>query len=151
MPEQSLIFVPYDGSRERIVSAAEAKSKNIIDDPVRETRFSELLEQRGMQIPFWLTDRGVLIQGSSAQAMTVSHFVEQLPHLVPSSSAYQAREIAPVAANDDHIKSAFGAAVVPYAVPPMAEQFKNAAYDNVIKPLRFGQRATISGSYLRVA
>ena len=139
------ILIPFDGGRETRLSASEAKSQNVIDDLARETRLSELLDQRGMDVKFMFTERGVMIKGTDAQALTVSRLVEDLPNLMPSQ---QAQRAAFTAANDDdkiHIASAFGSAVRRFNVAPISGQFAMAARD-AASTVR-GARPGINGSY----
>jgi hypothetical protein len=139
------ILIPFDGSRETHLSASEAKSQNVIDDLARETRLSELLDQRGMDVKFMFTERGVMIKGTDAQAMTVSRLVEDLPNLMPSQ---QVQKTSFSAANDDNklrIASAFGSAARHFNVAPIRGPFTMAASDTA-STVR-GARPGINGSY----
>ena len=139
------ILIPFDGGRETRLSASEAKSQNVIDDLARETRLSELLDQRGMDVKFMFTDRGVMIKGTDAQALTVSRLVEDLPNLMPSQQAHKSSF---VAANDDdkiHIAAAFGSAVRRFNVAPIRGQFAMAASDTALTVR--GTRPAINGSF----
>ena len=143
------ILIPFDGGREAHLSVVEAKSQKTIDDPVRETRLSELLDQRGMDVKFMFTERGVMIRGTAAQAMTVSRLVEDLPNLTPSSKIYNAGvgDIMASRANDNgrHIADAFGSAARRFQIAPISGEFRMAANDTA-STVR-GRRPSINGSY----
>lgn len=143
MPGVDLFLVPYDGSLEKRLSASEAKSQQTIEDPVRETRLSELLDQRGVDVRFMFTERGVLMHGSAEQAMVVNRLVSDLPSLAPSANAV-------VAANDAkkaHIVPVFGDVARPFRVAPLSGAFTMAANDEAPRKVAYGQNASISGSH----
>lgn len=150
MPGVGFILIPFDGSREAQLSASEAKSQKVIDDPVRETRLSELLEQRGMgDVKFMFTDRGVLIKGTDSQAMAVGRLVEDLPSLTPTAGMQKdnVRDLAAYRAKESglHIADKFGSAARRFQVAPIKGEFKMAAHDEA-STIR-GRRPAINGSY----
>ena len=145
MPGVGLILVPYDGGLEKQLNASEAKSQQIIEDPVRATRLSELLEQRGVDVRFMFTERGVLMHGTPAQAMVVSRLVGDLPNLTPSQKTGNVQPL--FAANDDnHISSAFAGAARRFNVEKMSPKFTAAANDEQVATVR-GSRPAINGSF----
>lgn len=148
MPGVGFILIPFDGSREMPLSASEAKSQQVIDDPVRETRLSELLDQRGLDVKFMFTNRGVLIRGTEAQALTIGRLVEELPNLAPSEKAPALKGRQYAVANDDRarITGTFGAAAHRAGLPAMRANFTVAANDAQVVTLR-GRRPAITGSH----
>ena len=145
MPGVNLFLVPYNGGLETCLSASEAKSQQMIDDPVRETRLSELLDQRGVDVRFMFTERGVLMQGTAAQAMVVNRLVNDLSNLTPSEKATVSAPLK--AANDEsYIAPAFAGAARRYNIGSMRPNFSAAANDEKVTTVR-GARPSINGSY----
>lgn len=145
------ILIPFDGGRETSLNAAQAKSQQVIDDPVRETRLCELLDQRPAMdnVKFMLTTKGVLMHGTNAQALTMSRLVGDLPNLAPSMKFGSAPQASAAAtANDngaDRIKGTFGSAARHVSVAPITGTFTMAARD-AASTVR-GNRPAINGSY----
>ena len=147
MPASGYIFVPNDGSFEKPLSAAEVKSFKHIDDhdAILQTRFSELLHQRNINVPFWLGDKGVMIYGTGQQARAVSHIVEGLPNLAPSkNSAHMSG-----ADNDNrpHISGVFGDAAERYKIQRPSASFNMAAKDEPKLRSFTRSRPSIRGNY----
>lgn len=73
-----------------IDTAADIKNTTIIDDHVAETRLAALLGSKGVEVPFLLSDKGVVIRGSdiehvAAISQTIaSHPALALPEAVAS-------------------------------------------------------------------
>lgn len=147
MPAPGYIFVPNDGGIEKPLNAAEVKSFKHLDDhdTLMQTRFSDLLHQRNINVPFWLSDKGVMIYGSSAQARAVSGIVEDLPRLAPAK--YAVSNHAP-ADNDNklHISAAFDSAAERYKFVRPSPAF-NAAADDAPKMRSMASRPSIRGNY----
>lgn len=150
----AFILIPFDGSREARLSASEAKSQRVIDNPVAETRLSELVDQRPAMdgVKFMFTERGVLMHGTDSQALTMSRLVYDLPSLTPSAKAQVVQFPTVSAANDErfHIADTFGSAARRFNVAPVNADFRNAARDQAVSMIR-GSRPAINGSHMRLA
>ena len=150
MPGVGIILVPYSGGFETRLNASQAKSQQEIDDPVRATRLSELVDQRPAMngVKFMLTTKGVLMHGTDSQALIMSRLVCDLPNLTPSEKSFGANIHTMAAANDDnHIALAFGEAARPFKVASMRPEFSAAANDEQFTTVRWGSRPAINGSY----
>lgn len=153
MPGVGLILIPFDGGRETHLSASEAKSHKIVDNPAAETRLSELIDQRPAMegAKFMFTDRGVLMHGSDSQALIMSRLVSDLSNLMPSERSATTRGGQFIsAANDDkrmHITPGFSSAASLFKAAPVAARadFNVAANDEKVTITR-GYRPAISGS-----
>lgn len=145
MPAKAYILVPNDGNRETVLNAQDVRKMPIIENNEAETRLSGLMDQRGINVPFWLTNSGVMIYGDGAQARAVGNLVESFPSLVPSRSG-----AAPAVDNDDrgpHISMAFEHAASRYMVAPARLAFNEAANDPSIRPVVPASRPNIRGGY----
>ena len=153
MPAVGFILVPYDGGLEKRVNASEAQSMREVSDPVRETRLSELLGQRGMEdIRFKFTDSGVLMHGRQEQAMVVGRLVGDLSNLSPSELAQRSNTRHFEGANEArHVSTVFGDAARRFKVSSMRPEFRCAANDAPAAVPLHGRRPAISGSHLRLA
>lgn len=154
MPRVGFILIPFDGGRETHLSTPEAKSQQVIDNPVAETRLSELVDQRPAMegVKFMFTQGGVLMHGTDSQALVMSRLVHDLPNLTPSTSAQVIQFASAASANDErfHIGETFGNAARRFNVAPMQADFVAAAHDKAA-PFMRGSRPSISGSHMRLA
>ncbi|PZQ48711.1 MAG: hypothetical protein DI551_01105 [Micavibrio aeruginosavorus] len=147
MPAASLLFIPFDGSRETSLNASEAAKLPTIENPVLETRLSELLEQRKIKGLFMLTEKGVLFRGDNRDGLAVSRIVDELPNLAPTARSNNV--VSYRAANDDadkrHIVADFGGAAQRFKVASLRQPFSAAANDEEISFKRF-TKPSINGS-----
>lgn len=154
MPGVSFILIPFDGGRETRLSASEAKSQQVIDNPVAETRLSELVDQRPAMdgVKFMFTNSGVLMHGTDSQALTMSRLVHDLPNLTPSATA-QVLQFPTAAANDErfHIAGPFGDAARRFSgVAAVNADFSAAANDPQYSLVR-RHRPAVTGRVLAAA
>lgn len=145
-----LMLIPYDGGREALLNASEAKSQRVIEDPIREARLSELLDQRGMDVKFMFTDRGVLMHGTKSEALTIGRLVHDLPSLTPARAIAANTPYFSEAANDAHIAPVFEQASRRFNVAPIRGVFAAAAKDEP-KTVIWGRRVAIHGSHRTLA
>lgn len=82
MAETAYIFVPYDGGREQRI--ADPLKVKVIDDLEKQTEFSARMQEQGTSVPFWLSDKGVMIHGTASDALKVSNIVSS-SYAVPGS------------------------------------------------------------------
>lgn len=145
MSARAYIFVPNDGSFAKPLAPAEVKSMKHIEDPdhALQTRFSELLHQKNVNVAFWLCDKGVMILGSQDQARVISNIVTDTHGLIVANGNR-------IAANNDntiHIASVFSKAAEPKIVRPSAD-FNMAASDEQ-KTISIASRPSIRGNVMR--
>lgn len=154
MPAPAYIFVPNDGSFEKPLSSSEVKSFKQIDDQdaILQTRFSDLLHQRNINVPFWLSDKGVMILGSAQQAHAVSNIVEGLTNLAPGMYAHGEKR-AIVADNDNkpHISAVFGDAAQGAKIDRPSAAFNVAAQDEMKARTFAPSRPSIHGRHALIA
>ncbi len=129
------IFVPDNGTTERSLSGREATSQQIIDDFAKQTRMTELLCQRSIEVPLWVVQGGYMIHGNMGQARVVSRLADE--NIIPSSAA-SAQKAEPV----QHISSMFGDVAIRI---PLRANFEMAVGEPRVIP--FGRKPNIRGSY----
>ncbi len=135
------IFVPDRGiSQERSLSGREAASQTIIDDSAKQTRMTELLGQRSIEVPLWVVQGGYMIHGNMGQARVVSRLADE--NMIPSSAAQTAQQAQPV----QHISDMFGDAAIKIR---LRTPFEMAVGEPRV--ISFGKKPNIRGSYSTTA